>query len=117
MFAGAEEGIYVIVRLYNGMAGSCCSLSTLGVLSIYFSGLPASPSLPMRPPARPNPILTLPSPPPPLRCLEASSYFGLEPCQVHVFAPDVTVPLLGEDGKVAMESPYKVARAPGGSGE
>ena len=36
---------------------------------------------------------------------------------MHVFAPDVTVPLLGEDGKVAMESPYKVARAPGGSGE
>lgn len=36
---------------------------------------------------------------------------------MHVFAPEVTVPLLGEDGKVAMESPYKVARAPGGSGE
>ena len=96
------------------MAGSCCNLWNL-VLALYFAGLPASPSphVLARPPA---PILSC-RPPPTLRCLEASSYFGLEPSQVHVFAPDVTVPLLGEDGKVAMESPYKVARAPGGSGE
>ena len=56
---------------------------------------------------------------PPFRhsCLEASSFFGLELSQVHIFSPDLTVPLLNEEGKVAMETPFKIARGPGGSGE
>lgn len=53
----------------------------------------------------------------PCRLLESSLYFGLEPSQVHVFSPDLSVPLLNEEGKVALESPYKVARAPGGTGK
>ncbi|GAX80288.1 hypothetical protein CEUSTIGMA_g7726.t1 [Chlamydomonas eustigma] len=51
------------------------------------------------------------------KCLESSSYFGLERSQVHVFAPDLTVPLMGDDGKVLLETQFKVARGPGGSGE
>ena len=50
--------------------------------------------------------------------LESHSYYGLDPEQVTVFYPgDLSVPLLNEDGKIVMESPYKTAKVQGGSGE
>ena len=52
-----------------------------------------------------------------VECLQANAYFGLVPNQVHVFAPDLSVPLLTEDGKMAMETPFRVARTQGSSGE
>jgi UDP-N-acetylglucosamine/UDP-N-acetylgalactosamine diphosphorylase len=43
--------------------------------------------------------------------LESQSYYGLDPEQVVVFYPgDVTVPMLSEEGKIVMESPYKASK-------